>query len=202
MEKQSGKKFMYHSLLASVSIALTIGTVTPVFSSTDTKPQSSGIVSRIGSAISDVFSYIGNSFSKMEPGTSTEKVNKDSAELIRKDAKVSEKLHLEFAGPRGGEAPKPTVDLNAVADKIAPLPQAEEPSKPDDSKNLPIRKKIANDTHLKNMKNESTRIEEIDKKIANDMPQANLSNTISTERDANAPSMGALEAGFASGNPK
>ena len=193
---------MYHSLLASLSIALTISTVTPSFSSTDAKPQSPEIFSRIGSAISDIFSYIGNSFSKIEPGTSNEKENKDSAELIRKDAKVSEKLHLEFAGPRGAEAPKPTVDLNAVKDKIAPLPTPEELSKPDDSKNLPIRKKIANDTDLKNMKNESTRIEEIEKKIANGMPQANLSNTLSTERDANAPSMGALEAGFASGNPK
>ena len=111
-------------------------------------------------------------------------------------------MHLEFAGPRGGEAPKPTVDLNAVADKIAPLPTPEEPSKPDDSKNLPIRKRIAKDTDLKNMKNESTRIEEIDKKIANEMPQANLSNTLSTEKDASAPSMGTLEARFASGNPK
>ncbi len=193
---------MHRSLLTSLSIALAISTATPAFSSTDAKPQSPGIFSRIGSAISDVFSYIGNSFSKIEPGISDEKVNKDSAELIRKDAKVSEKLHLEFAGPRGGEAPKPTVDLNAVADKIAPLPQAEEPSKPDDSKNLPIRKKIANDTELKNMKNESTRIEEIDKKIANEMPQANLSNTLSTEKDASAPSMGTLEARFASGNPK
>jgi hypothetical protein len=193
---------MYNSLLASLSIALAISTATPAFSSTDAKPQSSGIFNSVGYAIKDAFSYIGNLFSKPESGMNDGRKNKDSAELIRKDAKVSEKLHLEFAGPRGGEAPKPTVDLNAVADKIAPLPKPEEPSKPDDSKNLPIRKKIANDTELKNMKNESTRIEEIDKKIANEMPQANLSNTLSTKKDANAPSMGSLEARFTSGNPK
>ncbi len=193
---------MYHSMLASLSIMLSLSTATPVFSSTDAKLQPSGLFSNIGSAISDVFSSVGKFLSKPEYDSVTERTNKDSAELIRKDAKVSEKLHLEFAGPRGGEAPKPTVDLNAVADKIAPFPQAEEPSKPDDSKNLPIRKKIANDTDLKNMKNESTRIEEIEKKIADGMPQANLSNTLSTEKDARAPSMGALEAGFSSGNPK
>ena len=193
---------MYNSLLASLSIALAISTATPAFSSTDAKSQSSGILSSVGHAIKNTFSYVGNLFSKAETGMNDGKANKDSAELIRKDAKVSEKLHLEFAGPRGGEAPKPTVDLNAVADKIAPLPTPEEPSKPDDSKNLPIRKRIAKDTDLKNMKNESTRIEEIDKKIANEMPQANLSNTLSTEKDASAPSMGTLEARFASGNPK
>ncbi|MDP5012346.1 MAG: hypothetical protein NWQ29_01400 [Alphaproteobacteria bacterium] len=193
---------MYNLLLASLSIALAVNTATPAFSSTDAKPQSSGIFSSVGYAIKDTFSYIGNLFSKPESILNNKKTNNDSAELILKDAKVSERLHLEFAGPRGGEAPKPTVDLNAVADKIAPLPKPEEPSKPDNSKNLPIRKKIANDTDLKNMKNGSTHIEGINKKIANEMPQANLSNTLSTEKDASAPSMGALEARFASGNPK
>lgn len=193
---------MYNSLLFSLIVVLAFNTAPLAFSSTEPKPQQQGIFSSIGSAISNTFSYIGTIFSKIEPDSSLETQTRDSAELIRKDAKVSEKLHLQFAGPRGAEEPKPTVDLNAVADKIAPLPQPEEPSKPDDSKNLPIRKKIAKETDLKNMKNESTRIEEIEKKIESGMPQAKLANTISTENDASAPSMGALEARFSNGNPK
>ena len=193
---------MHNSLLITLVIAVSLNTAPLAFSATEQKPQEQGIFSSIGTAISNAFSFVGNIFSKIEPNSTSESQSKDSAELIRKDAKVSEKLHLQFAGPRGAEEPKPTVDLNAIADKVAPLPQPEEPSKPDDSKNLPIRKKIANETDLKNMKSESTRIEEIEKKIESGMPQAKLANTISTENDASAPSMGTLEARFSNGNPK
>lgn len=188
-------------LLTSLTIAISITTATPAFSTTETKTTSSGIFSSIGSTIDSALTYVGKFFSKSESYGNIEKEKKDSSELIRKEATVSEELHFKAAGPRIKETPKPSVDLNEVEDKIAPFPAQEEPSAPDNSKNLPIRKKIANVAALENLQNESTLVEEIEKKIADEMPQAKLANTLSTEKDASAPTMNTLEAEFSSGNP-
>ncbi len=176
-----------------------LSAATSTFAETDAAPQSPGIFSSIGAAISDALSYVSKLFSSSEDNGLQEP--KNSADLIRKDATVSEKLHLEFAGPRGGEAPKPTVDLAEIEDKIAPLPKPEELSKPDESKNLPIRKEIAKEAELESMGNDSHRIEEINAKILSEMPQAALETTLVAEKAANAPSMNELEAEFSSGNP-
>jgi len=189
---------MRHSLLTTLAITLLLSAATSTFSATDAAPQSPGMFSSIANAIKDVFSYASRLFSPSENGGLKEP--KNSVDLI-KDATVSEKLHLEFAGPRGAETPKPTIDLDAIEDKIAPLPKPEEASKPDDSKDLPIRKEMAQAAGLQSMANESHRIEEIDAKILSEMPQVELETTLSAEKAANAPSMNALEAEFTRGNP-
>ena len=179
-------------------MTLAINAVTPVFAEAETK-QSPGILGSIGAAVGDAFVSFSKFFSFSDDDVENEQ--KSSAELIRKDATVSEELHFKAVGSRDMKSSKPSIDLAEIEDKIAPLPTPEELSKPDDSKDLPIRKSMAQEADLQNMENESTRIEEIDKKISDEMPQAKLANTLSTEEAVNAPTMGALEAEFSSGNP-
>ncbi|MDP3372354.1 MAG: hypothetical protein Q8S21_05640 [Candidatus Paracaedibacteraceae bacterium] len=189
---------------AFISFICILSIQSPTYSETATPKQESGVFSKIGKSISNFFAHMANYTHNPDETDSlpgSENPVKTSAELIQKDAKVSEKLYLEFAGPRGTKEQKPSVDLDAVKNKIAPLPEAEKIS-PDQTKNSSIRKEMAKEAALENMENESQRIEEIDNKIMDSMPQAKLATTLSAEKAADAPhSMGALEADFSRGHP-
>lgn len=193
---------LFTLLLSAICI---LGMETSSYSESVTPEPSPGVIHRIGTAMSHFFSQVGKLVhNPNDPEDSDEEIvkkkNKTSAELIRQDAKVTDRLHREYVGPPVKE-PKPTVDLEAVQNKIAPLPEPEKISQ-DTTKDLSIRKGMAKNAALDNMKNESQRIEEIDNKILNGMPQAKLATTLNAEKSAEAPhSMGALEADFSNGHP-
>ncbi len=158
--------------------------------------QSSGIIQTIEEKLSAFFAYIGSFFSKPDGDPLLPPAPKDAAELIRKDAHVSDKLRAEFHGPKQADK-KPSINLEEIEDAIAPLPKVEELSEADDSKNLPIRQDIAKGTALDNLENESQRIKEIDDKLAADMPPLDVDNTISENKST---SLEQLETQFTLGD--
>lgn len=193
---------MFRSMLSFFCIILITGVFSCAFAETETL-ENPGFMTRVSHAIGTLFSKLGHFFGSPDTDvTPLEPIdNKDSADLIRHNAKVSEKLHLQYAGPRGDEKPtKESVDLKEVENQTAPLPKPEEPSVNND-KNLPVRKKIAIHAELDRIKNEKDRVGDIDKKVLSEMPPVPLSTTVNAEIAADEPhSIDKLEADFASGN--
>ncbi len=194
---------MIRSVLAFLGAVIIMAFISLSFANTKV-PENAGFFARVGHSIGVAFSKLGHFFGN--PDTDTiivePKEKKDGAKLMRSEAKVSEKLHLQYAGPRNDEKPrKESVDLDEVQNQTNPLPKPEEPSINND-KNLPVRKKIALKAELDRVKNEKADVDVIDKKVLNQMPPVPLATTVTAEVAASeVENMDKLEADFASGNP-
>ncbi len=194
---------MIRSILAFLGVVIIIALIS--LSIANTKPsENASFFARVGHSIGATFSKLGHFFGNPDTDTTImePKKKKDSAKLMRSEAKVSEKLHLHYAGPRSDDKPKKeSVDLDEVQNQTNPLPKPEEPSINND-KNLPVRKKIALNAELDRVKNEKADVDVIDKKVLNQMPPVPLATTVTAEAAAEeVENLDKLEADFASGNP-
>jgi hypothetical protein len=193
---------MIRVLAASLTITYILSTQSA--NAADAKTQEApGVINRISKAFGDFFSHIGNYIHSPDETDELSVANrqtKPGLQAIKEDATVSENLHTAAVGPREAKTKKASVDLEALEDKISPLPKVEEISAAP-TVDTAIRKEMAKNTELEKMKNESGLPEAMDSKIVHDMPPVKLATTLNTEKIANTThSMNELESQIISGN--
>jgi hypothetical protein len=174
---------MRHHVKKIISLAFIALSINCASAENEKQVEKQNLFSRLWQGVESVLKKIE---SALPFGHKADADKAEGAELLEKNVKVPESMHLEYAGPRGMKAKAPEINMKEVVDAVAPMP-VPEPMSVDDRNNAPMRKEMIKNAELDAIKSESHLVEELAQKTQDIAPRVPVSNTLSVEKEMEAP---------------